>query len=390
MSAPSLLRDGRRRSCLIAVLAPAGLSALAGCGSMPWSASGRTVPPPPSIARGSFSLRTRWTAPFPGGVNLAPAVTESGVWVASSDGRLALLDPGKGTVRWAVNVARSIAAGVGARGALGVVATADGDLAAFDDLGKQLWKVALGAEAVTVPAVTGRGIYVRCSDRRTLAFERSTGRRLWSFPRTAPNLVLRQTSMIGSADGRLFVGFPGGRLAALDELTGSQVWETAVAVPRGSNEIERIADVVGVPSVASRDVCAVAFQGRIACFDNASGRMIWNRELSSAGGLAGTASVIAVSDEQGNVHAFSRTGSSLWRQTALAGRSPSTPAFAGSRLILSDLEGFVYALSLDDGAIEARSPTDGNPVAGAPLVAGDLALVQTTGGALHAFTIGAQ
>lgn len=316
-------------------------------------------------------------------------MTHSGIWVASPEGRLALLDPATGAARWTLSVARSVVAGVGARGAFGALATSDGDLIAFDAAGKQLWKVTLGAEAVTVPAVTEQGVYVRCSDRRTLGFERMTGKRIWSLTRTGPNLVLRQTASIAASDRRLFLGFPGGRLAALDESTGAQIWETAVAVPRGSNEIERIADVVGLPSVSAQDVCAVAFQGRIACFDRASGRMLWNRDLSSPGGVAGTGTMIAFCDERGYVHAFSRSGASLWRQAGLAGRSPSAPAFAGSRLILSDRDGLVYALALDDGAIEARSPTDGKPAAGAPLIAGDLALVQTVRGALHAFAIGA-
>jgi len=389
MSVSSTVPSRRRRSLVVATLAPVALATMPGCGSMPWSSSSRSAPPPPPLARGSAVLRPRWSAPFAGGVNCAPAVTHSGIWVASPEGRLALLDPATGAARWTLSVARSVVAGVGARGAFGALATSDGDLIAFDAAGKQLWKVTLGAEAVTVPAVTEQGVYVRCSDRRTLGFERMTGKRIWSLTRTGPNLVLRQTASIAASDRRLFLGFPGGRLAALDESTGAQIWETAVAVPRGSNEIERIADVVGLPSVSAQDVCAVAFQGRIACFDRASGRMLWNRDLSSPGGVAGTGTMIAFCDERGYVHAFSRSGASLWRQAGLAGRSPSAPAFAGSRLILSDRDGLVYALALDDGAIEARSPTDGKPAAGAPLIAGDLALVQTVRGALHAFAIGA-
>jgi outer membrane protein assembly factor BamB len=328
-------------------------------------------------------------APFPGAVNLSPSVSEAGIWVAGAEGRLALLDPKTGTTRWVASVSRSITSGVGVGGSLAAVATAEGELIAFDPSGKQLWKSALGAEAVTIPRVTERGVYVRCSDRRILGFDRATGGRLWSSTRTGPNLVLRQTSMIAAVDGRLFLGFPGGRLAAIDESAGSQIWEAAVAVPRGSNEIERIADVVGLPSVSAQDVCAVAYQGRVACFDSASGRALWNRELSSTGGLSGNASTIAVADERGNVHAFSRSGSSLWRQVGLVGREPSAPALAGSRLILSDRDGLVYALSLDDGAIEARSATDGKPASSAPVISGDLVLVQTLRGALHAFTVGA-
>jgi outer membrane protein assembly factor BamB len=356
---------------------------------MPWSSSRRTPPPPPPEARGTAAFRLRWTAPFPGGVNIVAAPTPSGLWVASADGQIALLDPATGVARWSQSVGRAITAGVGASEGLAAVATADGSLLTYGAEGKSLWSVRLGAEAVTVPAVTPRGVFVRCSDRRILGFDRTNGRPLWALPRSAPNLVLRQTSGMALADGRLFLGLPGGRLAAFEEATGSQIWETAVAVPRGSNEIERIADVVGFPSAFGQDVCAVAFQGRVACLDSASGRVLWSRELSSSTGMGGTASTIAMADAQGHVHAFSRSGSSLWRQAALAGRSPSAPAFLQSRLIVSDRDGYVYALKLDDGSLDARIATDGRPSAGAPIVAGDLVLVQTVRGALYALSIGA-
>jgi outer membrane protein assembly factor BamB len=332
-------------------------------------------------------LRKRWSADFPGAVNVVPTLTESGLWVASATGRLALVDPQSGAVRWSVQTERSVTAGVGALGSFAVVATSDGSLLAYDAQGKRLWRAELGAEAVTVPTVTEQGVYVRCSDRRTLAFDRRTGRRIWSLSRSAPNLVLRQTTGITALDSRLFLGFPGGRLAAVDALGGAQIWETAVAVPRGSNEIERIADVVGWPSVVQQDVCAVAFQGRLACFETATGRMLWSRELSSSMGLAGSASVLAVADEKGHIHAFSRSGASLWRQTALAGRSPSAPVVSGARMLISDVDGLLYAIALDDGAIEARVTTDGRPASGAPIQSGDRVWLQTRGGALHAFAI---
>jgi outer membrane protein assembly factor BamB len=375
-----------RRSLLTGSTATAVSAFLSGCGSMSGSASKRVEPPPP-IARGGARLTPRWTASFPGAVNRSPAATAAGIWVAGDDGRVALLDPASGAARWTAAAGRSIVAGVGARDRIGVVATAEGRLVAFEADGRRLWSADLGAEAVTIPAIGERAAFVRASDRRLLAFDLATGRRLWAVTRPGPALVLRQTSAITLADSRLFLGFPGGRLAAFGQANGVQAWDAAVAQPRGSNEIERIADVVGAPSFANQDICAVAFQGRIGCFEAATGRTLWSRELSSPTGLAGTPAMLAVADERGHLHAFSRSGASLWRQTALADRMPSAPAIAGQRLIVGDVGGFVYALSLDDGNIQARAATGGRPIHGAPVIAGDLALVQSRQGALHALAI---
>ena len=65
----------------------------------------------------------------------------------------------------------------------------------------------------------------------------------------------------------LFLGFPGGRLSALNVATGTLRWDASVAVPKGATELERVADVVGTPVVSGREVCAAAFQGRAGCFD---------------------------------------------------------------------------------------------------------------------------
>jgi outer membrane protein assembly factor BamB len=383
--APPLIE---RRSLLAGGSVLGASMLLSACGVLPGSGGKRSDPPPPPIARGGARLTPRWTAAFPGAVNRSPAATAAGIWAAGDDGRLALLDPATGAPRWTVVAGRSIVAGVGARERIGVVATAEGRLIAFEADGRRLWSADLGAEAVTIPAVGERAVFVRASDRRVLAFDLASGRRLWSVTRSGPALVLRQTSLITLADTRLFLGFPGGRLAAFGQANGVQAWDAAVTQPRGSNEIERIADVVGAPSFVSQDVCAVAFQGRIGCFDAATGRTLWSRELSSPTGLAGTAAMLAVADERGHLHAFSRTGASLWRQTGLAERTPSTPAFADRRLIVGDVGGFVYALSLDDGNILARAATGGRPIQGAPVIAGDLVLVQSRQGALHALAIG--
>ena len=67
--------------------------------------------------------------------------------------------------------------------------------------------------------------------------------------------------------GGLFVGTAGGRLLAIDAQTGTIAWDGTVATPKGATELERIADVTSLPYVDDNEACAVAYQGRVACFD---------------------------------------------------------------------------------------------------------------------------
>src|SRR5260221_4090099 len=85
--------------------------------------------------------------------------------------------------------------------------------------------------------------------------------------------------------GYLLTGFAGGKLVSIALANGAVRWETTVAQPRGATELERVTDVVRLPIVSEREVCAVAYQGRIGCFDLATCNALWAAELSSTAAL---------------------------------------------------------------------------------------------------------
>jgi outer membrane protein assembly factor BamB len=159
----------------------------------------------------------------------------------------------------------------------------------------------------------------------------------------------------------------------------------AVGDPRGTTELERIADVSGAPVVAGRDVCAVAFQGRVGCFDAATGTPRWAKEFSSDVGVAIDERFLFAADERGNVNAFAREGgSSAWRNSKLANRRLSTPVSFGRAVALGDGQGYIHFLSREEGAFLARTATDGSPIIATPVVAGSNLIFQTQAGAVVA------
>ncbi len=370
---------------LFAVLS---VGTLAGCGSWwPWSNSKAKLPDPPAAST-TVPARAAWTAKLPaGGVGFAPVVANGALFAAAADGTVVRIDPATGRTAWQINAGKRLTAGPGSDGQVVVVASRDGALLAFDASGKAVWTAPLGAEAVSVPSVGLGLVIVRTSDNRISAFETDTGKRRWIMTRQLPPLVLRQTTSIAIAPGTAYAGLPGGRVVAISLQNGVQRWEAAVSNPRGGNEIERIADVVGSPLVSGREVCAASFQGKVACFDASTGRPLWSRDVATAGGIDIDARLVSVSDERGQVQAFSRSGASVWRQDKLARREPSAPLSVGSVLVLGDVQGFVYLLSRDDGAIAARFATDGTPVVAPAAVHERTAVVQTSGGTLFAVTI---
>ncbi|MES2564632.1 MAG: PQQ-binding-like beta-propeller repeat protein, partial [Pseudomonadota bacterium] len=93
---------------------------------------------------------------------------------------------------------------------------------------------------------------------------------------------------------------------------------------------ERVADVMGLPTVDGDRVCAVAYQGRVACFDTLSGTTIWARDLSSSAGLTADLRGVYITDDKNAIVALDKaSGGSLWKQDKLFGRGLSAPLALG-------------------------------------------------------------
>lgn len=372
----------RRRAGLAA--AALALAALGGCGI--WSSRPKLPELPPLAA--SADARVAWSLSLPGaGIGFQPVLAGDSLWAAARDGTVVRVEPASGRVLWRAEAGQPLLAGAGSDGEVVVVAGRDGSLIALDREGKQKWSSPAGAEIVTVPAVGLGLVVVRGSDSRVAAWDLDTGKRRWTFERQAPALVLRQTASIAMDTGSAFVGLPGGRLVALSLQNGALRWEAAIGLPRGSNEIERIADIVGSPLISGREVCAAAWRGRIACLDTATGRAAWGRDFAAAAGIDLDSREVVAVDAEGGVQAFSRSGASLWRQDGLKRRQPSAPLLTGSRVVVGDALGLLHVLSRDDGALQARLATDGSALVGAPVLWRDLAIAQTTGGTLYAVSL---
>lgn len=319
----------------------------------------------------------------------SPAVSGTNVYVAAKDGALARLDNGRQV--WRINAGQALSGGVGASDRLVVVGTPKGDVLAFHaDDGRPAWQARASSEILAAPAVQGDLVVVRSGDARIFGFDAADGKRRWVYQRATPALALRSNVGVVLTDKAVYAGFPGGKLVALARTNGAALWESVVALPRGTTELERIADVASDPVVAGSTVCAVAYQGRVACFDTDNGRPLWARELSSMTGLDIGSRGVYVTDEKSVVHAFDPvSGASLWKQDKLFMRGLTRPLVLGPRLAVGDFQGYVHLLSGDDGALLARSATDGAAITVAPrrLAAEGSFVVQAKNGAVHALTI---
>ncbi|MES2534991.1 MAG: outer membrane protein assembly factor BamB [Pseudomonadota bacterium] len=377
-----------------AKLACVGLVALlSGCSTLsslnPFSKKEAPRNPPAALVtfQPTMAVRSAWSAPIgsSGAYAFSPAAVNSSLFVAAADGSLARMEAATGRTLWRINAGTPLTAGVGSDGNTVAVGGANGVLLAFDGEGKLRWKAQASSEILSAPAVAQGLVIVRSLDNQIAAYDAESGVRRWFVQRTAPALTLRTAPGIVISGQTAYVALPGGRMLALAITNGGPRWEVAVGDPRGTTELERIADVSGTPVVVGNDVCAVAYQGRVACFDAATGASRWAKEFSSTVGVGADQRFVFAADDRGNINAFAREGgASVWRNTQLANRRLSVPVSFGRAVVVGDGQGYIHFLSREEGAFLARVATDGSPFVGTPVVAGTNLIFQTQAGAVVA------
>ena len=318
------------------------------------------------------------------GFALVPAVKDGVFYLASGSGDVVAMQAETGAVLWRASAGSAVSAGVGSDGRFTSLVTRDNEVVTFDN-GREAWRKRVPSSVVTPPLVAGERVFVMGVDRAVHAFDAIDGRRLWTLQRPGDPLTLSQASVLTAYRNTLVVG-QGPKLAGVDPVKGLVQWEVAMASPRGSNEVERLADLVGPPVRLGERFCMRAFQSAVGCADAARGAVLWSRNVGGANAVAGDAERIFGADASDRITAWrAATGDVVWQSEKLLYRGLSGAVAAGPVVVFGDSEGWVHFLDAATGEQQLRLPTDGKPVVGTPVLAGNTLLVTTQAGGLYAF-----
>lgn len=372
-----------RLAALVSVLA------LSGCGGFLRSDDNAPAPAELEDFEPSVEIGRLWSrrAASGAGFSLAlhPAVAGGRVFTAGRDGDVAAYDAGTGERLWETDTGVPVSGGPGAGPGVVAVGSSDGDVVALDGAGGEVaWRARVSSEVLSAPAVSERIVVVRTIDGKLFGLDAANGERLWVYDRAVPALTLRGTSSPVIARDIVIAGFDNGRLVAVSLDHGQLLWESHVATPAGRTELERLADIDADPVVADGVVYATAFQGRVAAFDLHTGRLLWQRDMSSRTGVGAGRRLLYVTDDESHVWALDRnTGASLWRQGRLERRRVTRPVEFAEYVVVADFEGHVHWLSIEDGSFAARVRAGGG-VAAFPVATEAAVYVFDTSGDLTA------
>ncbi|WP_291106874.1 outer membrane protein assembly factor BamB [Hydrogenophaga sp.] len=354
---------------------------LAACSSGPVKMKPAELAPVANRASAQLIWSTQMGLSSP---SMAPLAHQGRVYLTGSKGTVAAVDATSGRDVWRLNLGTSLSTGAGSDGQTTAVVTQGNQLIAMAD-GRESWRVQLSAASFTAPLVAGRRVFVLAADRSVIAFDAQNGARLWTQARPGEPLVLRQSGVLLAVGDTLVAGLSG-RLVGLNPLNGTLRWEASIANSRGTNEVERLVDLVGSVSRIGNSVCARSFNSAVGCVDTDTGRLLWSKPAQGVTGVHGDEQYVFGSETDGRLMAWQRAkGDRAWEVDRLKFRELTAPLALGRLLVVGDGTGLVHLLSREDGSELTRLTTDGSPILAAPVLSGPALVVQTLNGGVYAW-----
>jgi outer membrane protein assembly factor BamB len=336
-------------------------------------------------------VKTLWKRQFDAsekayGYKLIPAEMNGSLFIATQSGEIYSLDTKTGKTNWENNLETEISAGPGVGETVMVVGGPEGQVVAMDiDTGTVLWQTSVSSEVLSPPVIDRNKVVVRTQDGRIYGFSIQTGKREWSFDTNIPNLTLRGNSTPVAKGGRVYIGFDNGKVAALNILDGSVLWQQNVINNQGKTEIDRIADIDGDIAVVATDLYLSSAADKTMSVATESGRALWSQNIGSVTGVTVSRRSLYLTDNQSVVHQLNRTdGSRGWTQEQMLNRNLTKPSFYLGDLVVGDYQGYLHFLDGVSGEIINRTRVGSDHFYHSPVVVGEIIYAYNYDGTLSA------
>jgi outer membrane protein assembly factor BamB len=270
-----------------------------------------------------------------------------------------------------------------------------GYVAALDDRnGGLIWKVRPGGPLRGAPSVANGAVYVMSEDNQIYSLKEADGSTNWS---QAASLEI--AGVFGSASpavgqGTVVAGFSSGELNAYRYENGRMVWQDALQRTSIRTSVSSLNDIDADPVIDNGQVIAVGQGGRMVALDILTGQRQW--ELNIAGidtpWVAGDW-IFVVTDQAKLISVYRQNGHIRWitqLQQFVKPKSKkgevdySGPVLAGNRLVVTGSNGAIVTVDPATGAIQGQTSV-GAPISLPPIVANSTLYVLDDRGRLNAF-----
>lgn len=285
-------------------------------------------------------------------------VSGKDVFLGTFQGDVVRLNREDGRVLWESGAGGPVAGGVAVDGQRVFAGTREGEMLAFSQKdGHELWRVRVSTSVASAPVVAGDRLLFLTLDNRTHALNTEDGKRLWVHTTPPESLVLMGAAMPTVQDDRVYVGYASGEVFALSLEKGTSVWQEDLSVLGGRSELELLQDVDAAivalrgAGAGVKKLFAVNHQGRVVALYPRSGAREWEQPFSSIRRPLVLHNRLFLSDMDGSLVAVSvEDGLRVWR-TRLTKGLLTAPVAMGDRILVADTSGQLFVLDAGTGQV---------------------------------------
>ncbi|MCH2189307.1 MAG: outer membrane protein assembly factor BamB [Gammaproteobacteria bacterium] len=321
---------------------------------------------------------------------LSPALFGNHVYAASIKGRVEKVIAETGARVWRSKLDKTkITAGVGVGSGLVLVGTDNGEVVALkQDDGSVAWETQLDSEILASPVIGNDLVIARSGDGKVYGLDTFDGSIIWTISRQLPKLTLRGDSKPVITQGVVFAGFSDGNMAAVEARSGRALWDFPISFARGTNDIDRLADVDTDPLLVGEHLYVTSYREVTHALNIKSQRIDWSTEVSSINPMSYDAANLYMSDRYGVIHQLDRrSGTVNWSQKGLRLFTTSAPISLGAYVLVGEGDGGLYVLRKADGELIGKHSLGAKRIVGEPVARDGRVYFVDSDGALQALSI---
>lgn len=360
------------------------------------SSTSKLVEPPMTPIESAYKVDKQWQV-SQGALDkhdaeaLVFAQDDSRIYVANNNGKLSALFKSNQSrwvdqIVWQTQFAERITSGpILDQGRL-LVGTSKGKFKALSaEDGSVFWQSQLSSEVLSVASLTTDKIFTRTGDGKIYALSRQSGEVVWVSEHRMPKLSLRGAPAVIANDETVFVAWETGMLQALKAQSGELLWETRIAVPSGRTDLERMVDIQSNLVLKGETLYALGFHGKFVAINVQTGNYRFVKEISGYRDfVVGDSAIYLVNDEDVIQALDIYTGTQLWKQNSMEGRSINDLQMYDDALVVADAWGYIHWFNALQGTEFARVKHsneygDGNRIVRIAVDEPDLYLMDETG-----------
>ncbi|HEU4960339.1 MAG TPA: PQQ-binding-like beta-propeller repeat protein [Sphingomonas sp.] len=326
------------------------------------------------------SVTRAWTARIAGGskrerLAAAPVVADGHLYVMDTNAVVHSFDAATGAAGWSTGIAKSdqnqnarFGGGVSYDGGKLYATDGLGDVVALNAKdGSEIWRVRPGGPLRGAPTLANGQIYALSQDNQLYALSQTDGKVLWTASGSLESQGVFGVAAPAAAQGTVVAGFSSGELNAYRYENGRSLWGDALSRTAISTSVSSLADIDADPVIDQGQVYAVGQGGRMVALEIVTGQRLWEQDFAglSTPWVAGEW-VFVVTDDAKLVCIARGSGKIRWISQLRGFKNVkkhkdaiywSGPVLAGNKLVLVNSRGEIVFASPQDGSVQRTIET---------------------------------